>query len=68
MKITYNIILLGDFNIDLLHYEKDYQARNFLDKMYSNSLAPKITIPTRLTNHSKALIDNILTLTPTRIQ
>ena len=27
--------------------------------MYSNSLAPKITIPTRLTTHSKTLIDNI---------
>ena len=61
-KLSYerkNIILLGDFNIDLLHYETDYQTRNFLDKMYSNSLAPKITIPTRLTTHSKILIDNI---------
>ena len=61
-KLSYerkNIILLGDFNIDLLHYETDYQTRNFLDKMYSNSLAPKITIPTRLTTHSKTLIDNI---------
>ena len=60
-KLSYerkNIILLGDFNIDLLHYETDYQTRNFLDKMYSNSLAPKITIPTRLTTHSKTLIDN----------
>ena len=28
--------------------------------MYSNSLAPKITIPTRLTTHSKTLIDNLL--------
>ena len=27
--------------------------------MYSNSLAPKITIPTRLTTHSKILVDNI---------
>ena len=27
--------------------------------MYSNSLAPKITIPTRLTLHSKTLIENI---------
>ena len=26
--------------------------------MYSNSLAPKITIPTRLTTHLKTLIDN----------
>ena len=49
-KLSYerkNIIVLGDFNIDLLHYETDYQTRNFLDRMYSNSLAPKITIPTK---------------------
>ena len=61
-KLSYerkNIIFLGDFNIDLLHYETDYQTRNFLDRMYSNSLAPKITIPTRLTTHLKILIDNI---------
>ena len=59
-KLSYerkNIILLGDFNIDLLHYETDYQTRNFLDKMYANSLACKITIPTRLTTNSKTLID-----------
>ena len=27
--------------------------------MYSNSLAPKVNIPTRLSTHSKILIDNI---------
>ena len=61
-KLSYerkNIIVLGDFNIDLLHYETDYQTRNFLDKMYSDSLAPKITIPRRLTTHSKTLTYNI---------
>ena len=61
-KLSYerkNMTLLGDFNIDLLHYEKDFQTRNFLEKMYLNSLAPKITIPTRLTTHSETLIDNI---------
>ena len=28
------IILLGDFNIDLLKYEKDHNATDFLDHMY----------------------------------
>ena len=35
-----NIILLGDFNIDLLHYENENQTRIFLDYMYSSSLSP----------------------------
>ena len=39
--------------------KQDYQTRNFLDKRYSNSLAPRITIPTRLTTHSKTQIDSI---------
>ena len=43
----------------ILHYETDYQTRNLLDKIYSNSLAPNITIPTRLTTHSKTLINKI---------
>ena len=29
-----NVILLGDFNIDLLHYDWHIQAREFLDKIY----------------------------------
>ena len=52
------IVLLGDFNIDLL-YEKDHYAADFLDQMYSASLVPHLTSPTRITSHSRALIDNI---------
>ena len=55
-----NIIFLGDFNIDLSHYENDNQTM-FLDYMYSSPLSPQITIPTRITPHSKTLIDNIFT-------
>lgn len=46
------IIIMGDFNIDLLQYESDLQVSNFLDKMYSNSLIPHITGPTRVTEKS----------------
>ena len=56
-----NIILLGDFNVDLLHYESNNPAREFLDLMFSASLTPQITIPTRLTVRSRTLIDNIFT-------
>ena len=56
-----NIVLLGDFNVDLLHYESNNPTREFLDLMFSASLTPKVTIPTCLTVHSKTLIDNIFT-------
>ena len=56
-----NIIFLADFNTDLLHYENDNQTRIFSDCMYSSSLSPQITIPTRMTPRSKTLIDNIFT-------
>ena len=53
------IVLLGDFNIDLLKYRKDHNAADFLDQMYSTSLVPQITSPTRITSHSRTLTDNI---------
>ena len=57
------IILLGDFNIDLLKYEKDHNTAGFLDQMYSASLIPHITSPTRITSHSGTLItDNIFSM------
>ena len=56
-----NIVLLGDFNVDLLHYESNNPTREFLDLMFSASLTPQITVPTRLTVRSKTLIDNIFT-------
>ena len=54
-----NVILMGDFNIDLLHYESYIQTREFLDKIYFGSLTLHITIPTKITPHSGTLIDNI---------
>ena len=54
-----NIVPLGDFKIDFLHYENDNQARIFLDYMYSISQSPQITMPTRITPHYKTLIDII---------
>ena len=65
-KLSYenkNVILLGDFNIDLLHYESHIQTKEFSDKIYFGSLTPHITIPTRVTPHSRTLIDNIFTNT-----
>ena len=56
-----DIVLMGDFNVDLLKYENNTYTADFLDKIYSTSLIPQITSPTRITPRSKTLIDNIFT-------
>ena len=53
------IVLIGDFNVDLLKYEDDTNSADLLDIIYSTSLIPQITSPTRITPRSKTLIDNI---------
>ena len=53
------IVLMGDFNIDILKYDNNSDSSNFLDNMYTNSLIPYITAPSRITTRSKTLIDNI---------
>ena len=54
-----HIFLLGDFNINLLNYNIHQSTNDFLDSLASNSIIPYILQPTRLTSHSKTLIDNI---------
>lgn len=54
-------ILMDDFNVDLLHYETHSQRGEFLDKIFSASLSPHITIPTRVTPRNKTLINIIFT-------
>ena len=53
------IVLMGDFNIDLLNTTSCTAADEFLNNNLSHCLKPHITCPTRVTYHSKTLIDNI---------
>ena len=53
------IFLLGDFNINLLNYNEHQPTNEFLDSLASNSIIPYTLQPTRITSHSKTLIDNI---------
>ena len=57
-KESKQVFLLGDFNIDLLNYNDHQPTNEFLDSLASNSFLPYILQPTRLTSHSKTLIDN----------
>ena len=54
-----DIILMGDFNIDVLKYDTNNDSAAFLDMMYENFLLPYISSPTRVTPRSETLIDNI---------
>ena len=53
--------MMGDFNIDLLKSNINPNVDEFLDEMYSNFLKPTINLPTRISDTSKTLIDNIFT-------
>ena len=48
-----DIVLMGDFNVDLLKYEDDANTADFLDKIYSTSLIPQITSPSRIRPRSE---------------
>ena len=51
------IVLLGDFNTDLLNFDTSEHVSTFLDDLASNSLQPQILLPTSISNNSKTLID-----------
>ena len=53
------VFLLGDFNVDLLKYEHHKITNEFLDSLSSNMVLHYIILPTRVSSHSKSIIDNI---------
>lgn len=54
------LVFLGDFNINLLDFDSNHDVSSFLDTLTSHLILPSISIPTRITNTSKTVIDNIL--------
>ena len=55
------VVLLGDFNADLLKYDQNSNITDFLDLMYSSFLLPPIFSPTRTATTSGTLMVNIFT-------
>ena len=53
------IMLMEYFNIDLLKYDHNTDSASFLDSLYANFLLPYISTHSRVTTHSRTLIDNI---------
>ena len=65
IKNSDELIICGDFNFDLLNYHNHNGTTDFLNNMNTLSLSPIITKPTRITDNSATLIDNIFLNTPT---
>ena len=54
-----DIMIMGDFNVNLINCNDDKNISNLLGTMLSHSTLPFITTPTRITRNTKTLIDNI---------
>ena len=52
------LVILGDFNIDLLSYNTDPNTDKFANAMISNSLFPLLNKPTNFFRNSSTLIDH----------
>ena len=59
-KSKVNLILLGDYNINLLNHEVQSETADFVNLLYANTLLPLISKPTRYGEHSAILIDNVI--------
>ena len=62
-KETTNVIITGDFNINLLNITTNKQITEFLELWMSTGYIPQLTLPTRVTLNTATLIDNIFTKT-----
>jgi exonuclease III len=54
-----NCILMGDFNINLLNYESHPPTDEFINNLGVFCFQPHVLQPTRITDHTATLIDNI---------
>ena len=53
------IVVMGDYNLNLMHCNDNAHCQHFLDLLLSHSLTPLIRKPTRVTDTTFTLIDNI---------
>ena len=58
-------IIGGDFNLNLLDYDKQY-IREYVNITMENNFISCIILPTHITSHSATLIDHIMVHLPTK--
>jgi endonuclease/exonuclease/phosphatase (EEP) superfamily protein YafD len=56
-----DVYILGDLNIDVLKYDSNQLAQDYVDLLFSYGLLQVITKPTRYSNSSATLIDHVIT-------
>ena len=56
-----HVYIGGDFNIDLLKINQKHHYNAFYENLVTAGYLPRITLPTRITDHSATLLDNIFT-------
>ena len=54
-----NIMIMSDFDVNLINYKDDKNTGNFLGTMFSQSFLPHTATSTRITRNTKTLIDKI---------
>ena len=47
-----DIMIMGDFNINLINYNDDKNTSKFLETMFCQSFLPSITTPFRITRNT----------------
>ena len=52
---------MGDVNIDILKIDTNGQTTDFIHGMFASTFYPTISRPTRVTQQTATLIDNIIT-------
>ena len=58
-KENKEVYIAGDFNIDLLKYDTNIKYKDFYNLMTASGFLPQITQPTRITETTMTIIDNI---------
>ena len=60
LQVNQNAIYLcGNFNIDLLKINTKIHYNTFYNNLIAAGYPPRISLPTRVTNHNATLLDNI---------
>ncbi|PFX28251.1 hypothetical protein AWC38_SpisGene7016 [Stylophora pistillata] len=62
-----NIVLIGDFNCELMPNSSNINGRRVKNIMQSFDLKNVISGPTRVTDHSESLLDLIITSQPSKV-
>ena len=58
-RCRHEVIICGDFNLDLLKLNENQHVHDYFETILSNGFLPKITLPTRFSEQNSTLIDNI---------